>query len=266
MYRIVDLQWLNQQARIQLAESNQKLEHEQVLAKKLADSILEMGDLDTADVDYWLCPASIFSGDLIAVQHADDGKLYVILADSSGHGLASSLPTLTTAKVFHSMLERGFTLQKTLSEMNAEVNRFLPIDRFMAAAVFAIDYQHQLIECWNGGLPPVLLVNQQGDVVHQFKSEHLAMSILNKKEFDAATEIYKWQEPLELFAYSDGLIEATDSNNIAFGEQALFKLLKNAPVDGRVEYIKDNVLDYIQTSYAKDDISLLSVNCPITNE
>jgi serine phosphatase RsbU (regulator of sigma subunit) len=220
-----------------------------------------MSDLDRDGVNHWLCPSSIFSGDLIAVQMALDGKLYVMLADSSGHGLAAALPTLAVAKTFHRMLNEGFSLQRTLQEINHETQQMLPTNRFLAAVAFAIDYEHQLIECWNGGFPPVFIVNRQNDIVHQFKSEHLALGIVGKDTFETHTDIYQWNEEVELLAYSDGLVEATDDQGQAFGERLLMQLINESTVADRVAVLKNAVFEHIQAEQSDDDISIISICC-----
>nr|WP_305908962.1 response regulator [Methylomarinum sp. Ch1-1]MDP4521830.1 response regulator [Methylomarinum sp. Ch1-1] len=114
----VYLQRINQQTALSLSEAHRALENEQRLAKSLLDKMLDLGDLDYPGLQYWLCPSTRFSGDLIAATRTIGGKLYLMLADATGHGLTAALPTLLIARTFHAMSDKGFTLPSMLVEMN----------------------------------------------------------------------------------------------------------------------------------------------------
>jgi len=254
MQRVVMLQYDN-------ANHALKLEQEQLLAKQLADTMLDIGDPDTAPMDYWLCPNSHFSGDLIAVSQEIDDTLFVMLADSTGHGLAAALPLMIIIRTFHATTKKGLSLTSIVNEMNHSAKSLLPADRFVASNVFAINFRHKTIESWCGGLPESLILNQQGDIVHSLKSDHLALGILPDHAFDAHTELWHWQEPVELMAYSDGLTEAESPAGKPFGEQALVDLIQASAPSQRFSSVKQAVLEHLQAEFGQDDISLLSVHC-----
>ncbi len=260
MYRTVALQWNNTEALHSLEAINQSLHDEQFLAKQLADKILQSGHLETEKFDYWLCPAAQLSGDFIAAKRVGE-KLYVMVADSTGHGLAAALPTLAIARIFNAMSERGFSIESIVSEMNKETSEMLPADRFVAAAVFIVDFRHQLIECWNGGLPAALVVDEEGKVIHQFVSKHLALSILSDESFDTATDIFHWIEPCQLITYSDGVIEAENPMGKQFGEEHFLNLIANTNSQNRISQMKSAVLKHVNADNGSDDISLAVINC-----
>jgi len=261
MQQVICLQKVNIETKKELRKANQDLEQEQILAKNLADNILDASNLEHSHVDYWLCPAKHFSGDLIAAAKTDDGKLYVMVADSAGHGLAAALPTLAVARIFHAMSEKGFTIPSIIREMNTATKDILPADRFVATALFSIDFKHKMIECWNGGLPAALVVSETGEVLHEFESRHMAISILPKEQFDTTTEIFQWQENCELIAYTDGVIEAQNPSGEQFGVSSLVSLIQSSSSGQRVSLIKDKVLSHLASELGEDDISLMAVNC-----
>lgn len=261
LQQMIHLQTINTLTKAELVKANKDLEQEQMLAKLLADNILDEGDLDNHNVDYWLCPAKHFSGDLIAASQTAEGKLYVMVADSAGHGLAASLPTLAVARIFHAMSKKGFTIPSIITEMNEATKHILPEDRFVATALFSIDYVHKMIECWNGGLPSALLLGDNGEVLHEFKSKHLAVSILSKEKFDSSTELYQWHDTCELIAYTDGVIESEDPSGQQFGTDALLSTLQANSHGKRLTVIKEQVLNHLDAEQGEDDISIVVINC-----
>ncbi len=261
--RIVSLQNTNLQTATELRQINQGLEQEQLLAKQLIDKMLYLGNIEHCCIQYWLCPNRHFSGDLIAASEGFGNKLFVMLADSTGHGLSAALPTITIAKIFHSMCGKGFTLSSIAAEMNAIAKSMLPPDRFVATALFAFDFSNRLMECWNGGIPTALVVNESGELKRQFESRHLAIGILSPSSFDASTEIYQWQENCEVIAYSDGLIEAESPAGEMFGTDSLIDVIRTTERGQRVPKIKQKILSHLESQQGQDDISLVSVSCNI---
>lgn len=261
MQRLVNLQRTNQRQLKSLKKAHDEIENEQILAKNLANKMLDMGDLPHSAIEYWLKPATHFSGDLISACEAVGNKLYILLADSTGHGLGASLPTLLISRIFHTMTRKGFNLPSLVTEMNNITKSMLTPDRFVALNIFAIDYDHQTIEGWCGGLPDSFVVNQQGEIAKTFKSDHLAIGILGPDEFDATTKLWQWQEPVELFAYTDGVVDVTDSEGNLLGEDNLLKTLLSAASGHRVEQVKEAVLQHADDLNDADDISLVCVQC-----
>jgi len=261
MQKMISLQSINKHTKEELRKANDDLEQEQELAKNLADNILNQGNIKHPCVEYWLCAAKQFSGDLIGASQTADERLHIMVADSSGHGLSAALPTLAVAKIFHTMSNKGFSIPSIVAEMNLATKAMLPEDRFVAAALFSIDFNQKVIECWNGGLPAALVIDKSGTVVHEFKSDHLAISILSPEKFDSKTTAYRWDDTCELIVYSDGLIEAENSSGEQFGLSALLSVIKENEQGKRLRTIKDRAINHLGSEQGEDDISLLAINC-----
>lgn len=261
MRRFVTLQKINLENKKTLQSLYDEFEHEQLLAKNIADKMLARGQLDYPHIEYWLQPNRYFSGDLIAASQPNKNKLFIMLADSTGHGLGAALPILTLSRTFHAMTQKHFTLSEIVSEINSSLKAILTADRFIACNIFEIDFKHKSIEAWCGGIPNSLLINDTGDIVHQFKSKHLALGILPPSVFDISTEVWKWEQAVELIAYSDGIIEAESPEGVLWGDNTLLDILSDVPPKQRVATVKEAVLSHLNAKQGQDDISLVSVHC-----
>ena len=261
MQKMISLQSINKHTKEELRQANDDLEQEQQLAKNLADNILSQGNIEHPCLEYWLCAAKHFSGDLIGASQTSDGRLHIMVADSSGHGLSAALPTLAVAKIFHTMSEKGFSIPSIVAEMNLATKAMLPEDRFVATALFSIDFHQKAIECWNGGLPAALVVDNSGEIVHEFKSENLAISILASEKFNSRTTTYNWDDTCELIVYTDGLIEAENLSGEQFGLPALLSVIKSNSLGNRLQVIKQQTMNHLDAEQGEDDISLLAIKC-----
>jgi len=261
MERTVALQRKILKQQKSLKALNDELELEQVLAKELADKMLHQGTLGHQRIDYWLQASGHFSGDLIAASETPEEKLFVLLIDSTGHGLTASLPILTMAKLFHSMSKKGFSLSRIVSEMNTSTRMLMPANRFIAANMFAFDFKNKTIESWCGGNPESLILNKHGDIVHTLVSQHLALGILPSEKFNAATDIWQWQEPVALVSYSDGITDAENPLSEPFGERSVIEILQATQANKRVEKVRKKVISFLGNKKSQDDISIVSVRC-----
>lgn len=261
MQRLVELQHVNNKNALDLKLAHQELEIEQVHAKGLASQMINKGDLHHDAIQYWLLPNLHFSGDLVTAKLVGQDKLYVMLADSTGHGLSAFLPTFTIAKIFHAMAQKNYSLSGIITEMNASAKSLLPPDRFVATNIFLVNFTHHTIESWCGGLPDSYAINAKGDIVKTFKSTNLAVGILDPKQFNATTELWHWQEPVELFAYTDGVTEATNPGGKMFGEPTLLDILQKTAPGQRFEQVQQAVLSHLEEEQGYDDISLVRVDC-----
>jgi len=213
-----------------------------------------------AQVQYRLEPADLVSGDLIAFRRSRNDKLYIMLADSTGHGLPAALNLLPVNHVFYSMVEKGLPVPQIVEEMNWAVKQQSPADRFVSAFVACIDPYNHVIETWNGGIPAAMLVNDAGEAYHSFIPNNLPLGILDRT-FVARTDIFQWSSPCQLVLYSDGLIEAEDEQGVAWGAESIRQALRENASAGRFGALIEGVHRHLGVRRAFDDMTLLMVDC-----
>jgi CheY-like chemotaxis protein len=260
MQRIADMQsQLAETAKV-LAIYRNEAEREQETAQTLMGLMIKAASADDPGLKMWLEPATRFSGDLMVANRSRFGHLYVLHADSMGHGLTAALPLLPISQIFSTMSERGITLPVIVDEMNASLKKQIPRGFFVSITLACIDRRNRVVEIWNGGNPPALLMNTHGEVVRRFESHHVPLGILVPEEFDASTEIWQVQEEgASLVLYSDGLVEARDAEQRSFGEERVMHALRQEG-DKHAALISA-VRTHLGGAKGHDDISLISVDC-----
>ena len=236
-------------------------EEERYLVAELMQRMMRPENLKDPHLHYWLQPTEVVSGDLVATYRARNDRFYLMLADSTGHGLPAALNLLPINHIFYSMAGKGLPISLIVEEMNWAVKEQSPADRYVAALLAAIDPHNRVIEIWNGGIPPALLISQEGQVVHAFKSVNLPLGILDRT-FAARTEVYQWQESGGQFmVHSDGLAEAENEQGESFGAERLVATLLAAPPAGRLAAVQAAVKEHLGSRHAFDDMTLLLLDC-----
>jgi PAS domain S-box-containing protein len=216
------------------------------------------GTGETADpvVRHRITPATRYSGDMILVARTPAEVLHIMLADAVGHGLAAAINVLPLSQVFCGMTRKGFPISRIAEEMNLTVHKFMPTGRFVAAALVSIDFRKRVVKAWNGGIPPLLLFNREGRVMHRWKSRNLPLGITGKQEFAAGTEVYHFEEDCQLFLFSDGLPEAESPAGVPFGNERIEMLLNRIPSGHRFDRLLDELALHLCGRRAHDDVSL----------
>lgn len=262
--RIADIQGKLSETMDELQEYKDAEEREQMMAYDVMESLFSTGELEGKDFHIWHIPATRFSGDLIVAEKTSDDRLYLLHADSTGHGLTAALPLLPVSQTFYHMAKKGYSIGQMVKNMNKQLKATMPINRFVALSLVLIDFNTNVIEAWNGGNPAIYVVNENKEIVKQFNSEHLALGILPDASFDTKTEFISCEGNNAVVLYSDGLIEAENAEGKEFGESMLLDVLES---DVDAAALRNNIVDavsnHLDGEKAHDDMSLVVFNTQV---
>ena len=226
----------------------------------------EEGDESSLPPSHWSQPASSVSGDIILNSSAGKGMTYTMLADATGHGLAAAITLIPIVNVFYAMTSKGFGVAAIVEEMNRLVRTYCPVERFVALTLVAVNLHESTIEIWNGGIPPLLLLDANGNEVRRFKSRYLPLGILGQDNFKSAPEFFyyggfEYNNALQLIAFSDGLAEA--GGDECFGIERIIAALNSVPPAQRLNNVRQALQSFLGDMRHHDDISLALIDCPL---
>jgi len=265
--RIADMQHKLAETRNELEQYKEAEEREQVMAYDLMESLFATGEHEGKDFHVWHIPATRFSGDLIISEKYSDNRLYLLHADSTGHGLTAALPLLPVSQTFNHMAKDGYGIGKIARSMNKQLKAIMPINRFVAVSLILVDFKSNVIEVWNGGNPAVFLLNENSEIVKRFDSTHLALGILSDSAFDETTEFVSCEGNNAVVLYSDGLVESANSEGVEFDEKMLIDSFNG---DADAVKLRNNIVEavseHLDGKSAHDDMSLIVLNTQINTE
>jgi len=216
---------------------------------------------DESVLKHWTAPASFFSGDLVVAGYTPAGVLHVMLADGAGHGLAAALSALPVTQPFYRMTEKGYSLASIVAEMNGKIRQLLPVERFVAATLIAVDFKEQVVEIWNGGNPPLCIMAGDGRVLHAGCSLHPPLGVAPDHLFSSEVDVYHYDEACQLVACSDGLYEGAGWRANATGAQDLANLLSAQPAPERLETLKAHFSSAANGHFTDDDATAVLITC-----
>lgn len=246
------------------AEALRKLQDEQTyeheLAAALIENIVHRDGLTDAALHWQVLPSARFSGDVVAAARSPEGRLYALLGDATGHGLAASVSLIPALQVFYGMVRKGLPLQVLAREMNQRLREQLPVGRYFAAAIVTLDERSRRLEYWNGGMPPGLVLATDGTIREQILSGHVAMGILSDSEFEDDCTVVNWSPGDILLLYSDGLIEAEADGGEPFGADRLRDAVRQSRGESIVETVMASLHTHLGCAATHDDASILAID------
>lgn len=249
------------QALVQELEAKQRIiEKDEEVAKQVFAKIVQAGGQDQLYVNCWIKPMSSFSGDMMMSASSDEGLTYVLMCDFTGHGLPAALGALPTSSVFYAMARKGKPLQEIVMEINTKLLELLPTSHFCCASIMVLDHDKHSCSYWNAGLPPMLLISQEGEIRASMTANHVPMGIVAYKIEEVEAVEVTLLPGDSIYVYSDGLTEADNPAGEMFDESRLRDALAVPKTSrGRIPHVRALVEKFIDGNDQSDDISILEL-------
>lgn len=243
-----------------LKEYYERTQEELRIGSFIMGRMAELHSTDDAVVRASVRAADNYSGELVLLARTPSDKLHLLLADAVGHGLVAAMNLLPLCQVFNAMSKKGFPVSRIAEELNANIHRLMPADRFVCAVVVSVDFRNQVIEVWNGGIPEPLLLADNGEILHTWSSRHPPLGTLKSKEFASDVEVFHYDQRARLYLFSDGIPEATSPAGEQFGLRRITQVLQQNASEARFDELFHALNLHLQGYPAHDDTSLAEIN------
>ncbi|WP_306605547.1 SpoIIE family protein phosphatase [Azonexus sp.] len=235
---------------------------EQQLALRLMEKQLHRPGLDDPRIRYRVMATENFSGDIVAASRSPEGRFYALLADATGHGLPAAISVLPVLALFYRMTRLNRSITELVIEMNQQLRESIPVGRFVAATIVCLDELSLIGEIWVGGTPEALIIDRWGHPARHFRSDNLALGILDSRDIECRPETFEWAKESQLLMYSDGLLEAENAQGKQFGPEGVLAAIANTSPENRFPALEKALATHLGSNSAADDVSLMIIDCP----
>jgi hypothetical protein len=230
--------------RIKVERQRAVFAHEMGLAKNVQQALLpkEMPALPGIEPFGWTKPADETGGDLFDLWTLPDGRLGILVADASGHGLAPSVIVSQVRTLVRALSEIEKHPNGLLARVNARLAQDLEPARFVTAFLGFMSTDGQL-DWASAGHGPMLWCAKEGDEFLSLDATALPLGIMPDYMGD---EIGPLQLDIGgmLIVTSDGIFEAPAANGDQFGIERVIETLKvhsKKPASEIIDAIRDAV-------------------------
>lgn len=212
------------------------------------------------EIASWWYPNQAVGGDYCDVLRLADGRLGLIVADVSGHGIG---PSLLMASVRSGL--RALALERSAAdELLRLLARALAPDlqngRFITMVVVDLDPLAHRVEYANAGHAPALHYAKAADRFSVLEPTGLPLGVLDEPDYGKAPCLR--MEPGDLIVLcTDGIVEAMDLDDNQFGVgrlQALIRRNAAEPTAQLVERIGEAVSAHYVGENPPDDLTILA--------
>lgn len=216
---------------------------------------------DWKGLQFWIkfFPLAEVSGDFYDYMNLEGDRLGILVADVSGHGVPAALISAIAKLSFQNhVLDSPSDI---FTKVNLDLLRYVKREGYLTGSYFIVDKNYNVRYSLAGSPRPILFRKRNNEVIRLPGTG----TILGM--FPDANELFMDQvthlEPGDkLFVFTDGLVEATDSNDTIMGDDILIEFIretKGMNIQESSNHVMKRYNEYILGSEAHDDLTFLTI-------
>lgn len=201
--------------------------------------------------------ASSLGGDFYDILDYGSGRVGVVMADVSGHGPSAALIVSMVKAILHSLAGPQVSPKDALERLNLSLLKMIPEDRFVTIFLGALDIATGELSYVRAGHPHALVVSRETGKVTRLEGDGDIIGMFDKIDLDQKT--IRLERGDRLFAYSDGLLDASGDSGQQYGLPSLITSMESsASLPGRemMDNIVRDVRGFTGGAPLEDDMAL----------
>jgi CHASE2 domain-containing sensor protein len=214
--------------RVRVARDLAVFRHEMELAKNVQVALIPKHAPKIAGLEPhgWTKPADLTGGDCFDLWELPDGRLGILLADASGHGLAPSMIVSQVRTLVRALAEVETHPHPIMTRVNDRVAQDLEQGRFITAFLGFLSAEGEL--SWvSAGHGPILWCSKRNGQYAELESTGMPLGIMAPWPADEPSPPLKLEPSGMLIVFSDGIFEAPAPGGEQFGVERVQEILKN---------------------------------------
>lgn len=207
-------------------------------------------------------PGARVSGDYYDVIELPDGRVWCLIADVTGEGVAAALLTANLQAVVRVTIEESEDPGELLARWNRLIWRNTDASKFITCILALIDPNaHKITFASAGHHLPLILRDSQESPEELACEPGFPLGIVEDAEFETVV-IDVGPEPYLFVVYTDGVIEAMNRDGDMFGHDRLVQAVaehRALSPQPFVKQIRKQVSTFAAGAKQSDDITIMAV-------
>ncbi|MCH8805003.1 MAG: SpoIIE family protein phosphatase [Planctomycetes bacterium] len=207
----------------------------------------------------WNRSADETGGDCYDFIPLRDGRLAILLADATGHGIGAALVIAQCRSLVRAMLSVSEDLLRIAASVNSLLAHDLSEEHFVTAFVGILDPARHTIEYVAGGQGPLLLVTR--DSVDNRTASDLPFAVLADHEFTDKSS-FQLERGAIVVLLTDGFFETADQQQAFYGEDRVAEFVQahlSDPLETLIERLHDSVREFRGALPQADDLTAVLI-------
>ncbi len=202
-------------------------------------------------------PAEEVGGDLYDFIRVSDRSLGIAVADASGHGLPAALQARDAIIGLRMGVEENLRISATLEKLNRVVNRSALASKFISLFYCELESAGTIVYCNAGHNPPLLW---DGVAFRELARGGMILGPSPGSQYERGYETLALGSIL--LAYTDGIVEAVDASDEAFGMERLRAVIRDRAWTSAcdlVDAVFEEVRRHVGSDTRDDDQTVVAV-------
>lgn len=226
------------------------------IQQKFFPTVPLLTSIDIAGMSY--CAEST-CGDYFDFIRMPDGSVGIVIADVSGHNLASGFLMASTRAYVRALARTHTDPGEILTIVNHALAEDIKGDHFVTLTLVRLDPQTRSFTYASAGHPPGYILDPAGAVKGRMDSPSMPLGIFPEGDFPSSDPLTLEPGDLVLF-FTDGIVEARSPDNTAFGTQRaldITRVYRRDPAFLIVDNLYNAVRAFSQQLPQRDDITVV---------
>lgn len=199
-------------------------------------------------------------GDFYDFYFADDEHLVFLIADVAGKGIPAAMFMMTAKTAIKSLAESGMSAEEVFTQANNRLCEGNDADMFVTAWMGILNTKTGNVRFANAGHNPPLVKHADGSFEFLQGRKDLVLACMD--DFLYHSNEVQLEPGDIIYLYTDGVTEASNSEEEYYGEERLKTLLntlKNESAKTICETVKTDVDAFVGEEAQFDDITMLAL-------
>ncbi len=231
----------------------------QIQASMLPSIFPAFPQRDEFDLYASMDPAKEVGGDFYDFFMIDDDHLGVVIADVSGKGVPAALFMMISKTIVQNFAMLGISAAEVLTKANDAICAQNKMDMFVTTWIGILELSTGKMNCASAGHEYPALYHDGKFELYKDKRKIALGARKNRQYIDYDIQLHKGDK---LFVYTDGVPEATDSNDELFGTDRMIDALNIKPEANPKEIlsqVRASVDEFVGNAVQFDDLTMVCV-------
>ena len=215
---------------------------------------------DRHELAPFMLPAKEVGGDFYDFFKIDNDHLCVVVGDVSGKGVPASLFMMVSRIILRTMAKNLKSVEATFNSTNYALSKRNKLNMFVTVWMGIIDLRTGHVEFASAGHNPPVIRHANGSVEFVKSKSGLVMAAMENVQYKMQTcDLIPGDT---LFLYTDGVTEATNSNDELFGDARLLETLAKSngtATEDICTFVKKEIDSFVNGAPQFDDITMMGV-------
>ena len=243
-----------------IAEAAARIDKELEYAKQIQLSALPKNFPENEDFEIYaqMIAAKEVGGDFYDFYKINDTTVAFLVADVSGKGIPAAMFMMTAKTIIKDLAERGIPVNDIFTKANEKLCESNESGMFVTAWMGILDLSTGKMQYANAGHNPPVLKHADGEFEYLRGRAGLVLAGMEGVRYRAGELTLSPGD--RLFLYTDGVTEATNTENKLYGEDRLLAFMnQNATVEAIsfLPALKANIDEFVGEAPQFDDITML---------